>query len=193
MKKYEFTEETTEHSGRALHRIRALKDFRDVKAGDIGGWIEKEDNLSQEGAAWVYDEAWVCDSARVCDAARVCDEAIVCGFATVCDSAMVCNSATVCDVATVGGVVCVRDAARVGGFATVKSYDDFISFFPIGSRFDTATFFKGKDGRIFVKCGCFLGTIKGFRKKVVKTHGNNKFAREYLAAADLAEIHIKGE
>ncbi|EJF74094.1 hypothetical protein ME7_01609 [Bartonella birtlesii LL-WM9] len=32
-----------------LYRICALKDFDDVKAGHLGGFIEKESNLSHEG------------------------------------------------------------------------------------------------------------------------------------------------
>ncbi|EJF81205.1 hypothetical protein MCQ_00483, partial [Candidatus Bartonella washoeensis Sb944nv] len=42
MKKYEFTDETIEVNGRTLYRIRALKDFWQVKAGDLGGFIEHE-------------------------------------------------------------------------------------------------------------------------------------------------------
>lgn len=60
-KKYEFTGESKELNGVTLHRIRAIKDFRNVKAGDLGGWIEKESNLSHYGDAWVYGNAEVYD------------------------------------------------------------------------------------------------------------------------------------
>ena len=42
-----------------LYRIQALKDFARAKAGDIGGYIESESNLSQSGNAWVYGDARV--------------------------------------------------------------------------------------------------------------------------------------
>lgn len=44
MKKYELTTETMEFYGRTLTRIRALIniDRFNVKAGDLGGWIESE-------------------------------------------------------------------------------------------------------------------------------------------------------
>ena len=74
-KKYELTDETQEWNGRTLHRIRALADFGDVKAGELGGWIEKEENLSHNGNAWVYGDAWVCGDARVCGDAQVCGNA----------------------------------------------------------------------------------------------------------------------
>lgn len=48
-KKYELTEDTLEIDGHILHRIKALKDFGDVKKGDLGGFVEKESNLAQEG------------------------------------------------------------------------------------------------------------------------------------------------
>ena len=51
--------------GTKLYQIQALKDFGDVKAGELGGWIEKEANLSQEGNCWVFDDARVFGDARV--------------------------------------------------------------------------------------------------------------------------------
>lgn len=65
MKKYELTEECREFSWRKLYRIKALTSFSDVKEGGLGGWIEKEDNLSQNGAAWVDGNACVLGNARV--------------------------------------------------------------------------------------------------------------------------------
>ena len=58
-KKYELTSETKVSFGRTLYRIRALLSFGSVKAGDVGGWIEKESNLDQSGEARVSGEAWV--------------------------------------------------------------------------------------------------------------------------------------
>ena len=60
-----------EKRGDNLFRVVALKDFGNVKKGDIGGFIEKEENLSQEGLCWVYDNALICEGARVSDNARV--------------------------------------------------------------------------------------------------------------------------
>ena len=70
-RKYEFTGETKNWIGRKLHRIRAVRDFGDVKAGDLGGWIEKERNLSHDGDAWVYGNARVYGNAEVYGNARV--------------------------------------------------------------------------------------------------------------------------
>ena len=47
MKKYRLTEETTKVGNRPLYRIQALRDFGEVKEGELGGYIEAEKNLSQ--------------------------------------------------------------------------------------------------------------------------------------------------
>ena len=57
--KYRLTEETKIVDNIELHRIVCVKDFVDVKAGEKGGWIEREENLSQEGNCWVYNDAMV--------------------------------------------------------------------------------------------------------------------------------------
>ena len=74
-KKYEFTEETKVVCGRRLHRIRALRDFGGVEAGELGGFIEKEENLSHEENCWVYDNAAVYANARIYD------DAVIYGYA----------------------------------------------------------------------------------------------------------------
>lgn len=75
MKKYELTDETIEVYGTALHRIKALKDFGNVKKGELGGYVESERNLSQEGNCWVCGNAKVCGDAEVCGNARVYGDA----------------------------------------------------------------------------------------------------------------------
>lgn len=75
MKKFEFTGETKTISlffrTATLHRIRAVAEFGLVKIGDLGGWIEKEENLSHGGKAWVWGNAKVCGDAEVCGDAKV--------------------------------------------------------------------------------------------------------------------------
>ena len=82
MKKFELTSEfITNILGTKLFRIKALMEFGDVKAGDLGGYIEKEENLDHDGDAWVYGNARVCGDAWVYGNAEVCGDARVCGDA----------------------------------------------------------------------------------------------------------------
>ena len=108
MKKYEFTGETkTLSNGIILHRIKALVkiefDAVTINFGDLGGWIEKEENLSQDGNAWVYDDAQVYGNARVYDNAQVYGNAWVYDNALVCDDARVFGNALVFGNARVCG------------------------------------------------------------------------------------------
>nr|WP_139413270.1 hypothetical protein [Bartonella mastomydis] len=84
-KKYELTNEIKQIKHALtrniinLYRIRALKDFDDVKKGNLGGFIEKEVNLSHDGNCWVYDEACVYGHARVYENAKIRHYSQVCG------------------------------------------------------------------------------------------------------------------
>ena len=52
------------------------------------------------------------------------------------------------------------------------------------------TFFRCEDGKVRVVCGCFFGDMEEFRAIVKITHGGGKLAKEYLAIADLMEMHF---
>ena len=72
---YEFTGETKIFSGITLNQIRCTKAIAKlgIQVGNIGGWIEKKENLS--GDAWVYGDARVSGKARVSGNARIYDNA----------------------------------------------------------------------------------------------------------------------
>ena len=72
-RKYELTDITMRYEGRTLYRIRALKDFADVKKGKLGGWVQTEDNLSQKGNCWIYNNAKCMDNARMYDNSTMFD------------------------------------------------------------------------------------------------------------------------
>ena len=71
-----------------------------------------------------------------------------------------------------------------------KEIKEMIKFEGFGSKHRCTYFFKLTDGQIYVRCGCFAGYINEFREQVKETHGDNKFAKEYEAVADLAEMHF---
>lgn len=140
--KYELTDQSKTVNGHVLHRIRALRDFAGVNAGDLGGWIEDEDNLSSEG------NAWVCGNARV------------------------------------------YGNAWVYGNARIDSPKNLLLAGDIGSRESFTSIYPCADRKIWVSCGCFFGTLDEFELKVRKTHGDNKFGKEYSALITLARIHF---
>ena len=158
MKKFELTAEFVKNVfGKKMFRIKALVAFGDVEKGELGGFIEKENNLSHSGDAWVYGDAQVSGDAWVSGNAQVSGNAWVSGNALVYDNA---------------------DLAVVTGF---------------GRYFRATTFFRCKDKILRVQCGCFYGDLAQFREIVKKTHGGSKYAKEYLAIADLMELHFSDE
>ena len=89
----------------------------------------------------------------------------------------------------------VRSAAVVCDNAIVRSNSDYLIIGPIDYQSGTTTFFKtsDKDKAIKVACNGFTGDIDAFQKKVIKTHGNNNYAKEYKLAIEIAKIHILGK
>ena len=162
MKKFKLTSEfIVDISGVKLFRIKALIEFGNVKAGDLGGYIEKEKNLSHMGNAWVSGNAQVFGNARVFGNAWVSGNARVSGDTQVFGDARVSGD---------------KDYAYAHGF---------------GSCNRTTTFFRLKDGDVGVRCGCFYGTLAQFRDNVCETHGETKKAQEYLMLADLMDFRFK--
>ena len=87
--KYKLTSETKEVFGTKLYRIEALMDFDGIEKGDKGGFVEKEENLSQKGNAWVHGDALVFGNAQVYDNAQVSGNAQIFGDAQVFGNAWV--------------------------------------------------------------------------------------------------------
>jgi hypothetical protein len=85
MKHYKLTKNTKTEFGVKLFQIEATIDFKWAKKGELGGWIEKEENLEQDGDARVYGnarvygDAWVSGDARVYGNAQVYGDAQVYG------------------------------------------------------------------------------------------------------------------
>lgn len=171
MSKYKFTGETKSFFGIELNQIMAVVDFGDVRTGDVGGWIESENNLSQFGNAWVSGNARVSGDARVSDNARVSDDARVYGDARV------------------SGNACVYGNAYVYGNARVSDEQHILVIGPVGSRNDFTTFFKTNRG-ISVKCGCFQGDLNDFLSSVERTHGDSCHGKVYRLAAEMAKVQI---
>ena len=94
--KYKLTKNKKTIGDITLYQIEALKNFSNIKKGDLGGWIEKESNLSQQGNCWVYGDAKVSGNAMVYGDARVYDNAWVSGFAEVSGDAKVFGNTVVC-------------------------------------------------------------------------------------------------
>lgn len=177
-RKYELLERETN----GLCRIRALRDIPEigVEAGDVGGYVESEANLAQEGNCWVAGNAKAFQKSTVINDAVLQDEAWALGKVVVSHDAKI------------RGCVHAYGEAWIARGADIQSDQDYFYIFRIESYFDQATFYRSENG-ISMVCSCFTGTLEEFREKVRKIHGDTKYAREYELACQLAELHILGQ
>lgn len=116
-KKYKLTKETMCFDGVTLHRIKALKDFGDVVAGELGGWVEAERNLSQEGNCWINMEAKAYGYTEIRDNAVLTCGAIACENATIGDDTFVTDESVIRGFTYLYGNVEVSGESVIGGYA----------------------------------------------------------------------------
>ena len=209
-KKYKLTEESINYCNKTLYRIEALKNFGNVKKGDKGGYVEKEDNLSQEGDCWISDNAKVFDSAVVSGNAKVYGNAKVCGNtkvfgdAYVYGNALVYNNAViygkaevfsdavvydkvrVFDDAYVCGKVIVCGNAQVCGDAEIKNNSDYIVF---KNWWSSGRHFTWTRSNNMWKVGCFYGTGK---ELITKAYKDSEISgREYERMVNYVETILQ--
>ncbi|EJF86340.1 hypothetical protein [Candidatus Bartonella washoeensis] len=119
-------------NGHLLYRIRALKDFDDVKKVISGGYSEKQSNLFHKGNCWVYDHARFFQNARVFGNAKVkgyfvdvygdakiYDNTCVSGYAHISDETVICGNARVGGYAKISDGAYICDESRVFDDAVV--------------------------------------------------------------------------
>lgn len=205
--KYELLkDDTIEHCGRTLYRIKALISFDAIVAGELGGYIETENNLDHNGNAWVFGNAkvfgnaWVSDNAQVFDNAKVYSNAQVFDNAKVCGNTEIFGNAQIYDNAKVSGNARIHGAAKVCGNAWVSgsafvNSSAFISerkmiFWAsnVGSENGTLSVFNGQYGLIVTR-GCFTGTVDEFLSRSKKVH-DDKTHHEYKLLIEVAQSRI---
>lgn len=113
--KYKLTKNTKSWCGITLFQIEATVSFGAVAKGELGGWVEKEANLSQDGNAWVYGNAAVYGDARVYGNAQVYGDAWVYGNAVVYGNARVYGNAAVYGNARVSAKASFTKGWFIGG------------------------------------------------------------------------------
>lgn len=115
---------------RKFFQVKALKDFGDVRAGSLGGYVEHENNLSQEGECWIKPMVILMDNASVENNAQVIGDSIIRNNAIVKDNALVSN-AVICD-----NVVVKDDAFIIGGKCEYRNT-------PVRENISIKGYFKG--------------------------------------------------
>ena len=195
-KKYELIPSDIE----GLFRVKALKDFNNVKKGDIGGYVESENNLSQLDDCWIYDNAKVYDNAIVCDNVQVWNNAQIYGYAVVVDNAKVCDNAEIGGKARIEGNAVIQGNAEVSGNARIwgnaevsgnaiiSSNKDYIIF---KNWWSSRRFFTWTRSNNMWKVGCFYGTGEELIAKAYKD--SEESGREYECIVKYVERILNTE
>ena len=175
--KYTLTDETIDYHGHKLYRIKAIKSFNGIRKGSLGGWVESEDNLSQEGNCWILHEAKVFRKAKVSENAKVKDNACIYGNACVRGNAKISGNAevygnvciydyvSISGYAKIFGSISINGYACIRGDAVIKSTNDYTVFENIWS---TSRHFTWTRSNNMWAVGCFYGTSKELIKKGYK-------------------------
>ena len=137
--KYELINKTKTEHGQILYRIRALKDFNDVKKGNIGGFVENYNVLSQYGNCWIYDNAVVegdrlliKDNAQIRNKAEILESeifgnVIISGNTTVLGGAVIKDNVEISGKVRISATCIISDNVKISGEAQIDGNDIKIS------------------------------------------------------------------
>ena len=167
-KKYELIESNI----KGLYRVKALKDFGDVKKGDIGGYVENPNNLSHEGYCWIYDNAIIHDNVKIYDNAiihdnvKIYDDARIYGdceiwdYAVIQDNARIYGNSRISDCAVIDGNAKIYGDSEIWNYAIIR--DNALIY---GDSVISGNAFIGGDTEI--KTGRHIGCIEEKFKNVL--------------------------
>lgn len=204
-----------------LYRIIALRDISTnscyIKKGEIGGFVESYDNLSQEGNCWIEKNSYVYENAKVVEDSIIQSSSYVYGFSMIKGSAITNSNIQDCCISDSSVTESkLNDCTITNESEIIKSniqdcnlYNivikegefkrniDYVQIKGLGSRYGNTVFYPNREGEIVVTCGCFFGTLKEFKQRVKCTHvkdetGFNKYREEYLRLIKIMRIHFYG-
>ena len=122
--KYCILEERKGFLNKEVNRIMAMRSFLVrghilVVMGDIGGYVEKEDNLSQKGNCWIDGDSMALDDSKISGDSYLHGHVLTIGNATVSGNAFIKDGCTVTGDAVIDGDVCITSNSHVSGKSKV--------------------------------------------------------------------------
>ncbi|AKK06466.1 hypothetical protein CMUST_10750 [Corynebacterium mustelae] len=138
------TNDTRDHYGHTLYRLRYSTDCWPDIPGSRAGWVESAANI--RGNADIGVDAIVWGNAVISGAACVSDYAEICGNAQVSGLATVGDRVHICGTARVYGDVHLCGRAIIAGDADVCSDSHWISIDPLDASGTHLTMFRTRSG-----------------------------------------------
>lgn len=90
--------------------------IKDVTAGEHGGWVESERNLSQEGNCWINMEV------KAYSYTEICDNAVLTCRAIACENSTIGNDTLVTDESVIRGFTYLYGNVEVSGKSVIDGY-----------------------------------------------------------------------
>ena len=175
-KKYKILRnDTIIYKGVKLYRIQALKSFNDVEKGDLGGYIQKHQNLSHDGNCWVYDSAKVFGEALVEDNAEIHNQATIYGSALIAHDAKIFDNASVFKLGRVFNNACIFNNVKIYGHTIVC---------------DRAELYDNAE--VFNDAMVFGNAVIEDNAKICNSAKVSQYAKVYNNAIISNKAHIKG-
>lgn len=213
-KKYELLENDTILKGKTiLYRIKALRNFNDVHKGDLGGYIESENNLSQFNDCWIYNascqvfgNALICDNAKIQDGAKISGQAtiggnaIIKGLACIFGDTFILGNTVADGIVRISGETIIRGNTHIGKFtrltdtvtlkdAVIQDYYDCLCLSGIRKSFFPIAFYRTKKG-INVYEGGVTFTLPEFQQRVSTNSTQEYTLEECNLMLDLVKLHF---
>ncbi|MBA4698470.1 MAG: hypothetical protein H2212_03470 [Ruminococcus sp.] len=102
-----------------VFRIQAIRDFGDVKKGDLGGFVQSDRNLAHDGTCWLYGDSLCIGNAVVYEDAKLYDTSKAIDYARIHENAVMLNESKVAQYGDVFGSARLKDEVVVGGSAKI--------------------------------------------------------------------------
>lgn len=185
-RKYELIESDI----RGLHRIKALKDFGDVRKGDIGGYVENPYNLSHTGDCWIYNNAKVYGNAEIFEYAEIFDNAVIQGNAKIYGvsviekNALIYGTSSICGYACIGGNAEIKNGMHIGNIN-----EKFKDILYIQCKKRLITVYSDINNIIKCNIGCQKGmTLEDLLQRIEEDGGMNEHRKEYVRIMENAHL-----
>ena len=204
-KKYELTDETVEIRGRKLYRIKAIRSFKWVNSGDLGGFVESEYNLSHDGNCWIGDNAKVYNNSRVSDNAIVKGNAALdmstASMECIIQDKSIIYASNISGRARIYGFSYIRysliDARMSFWNAHVRHSENFVYIHNAGTRLwtESITIYGLEDepktiDDIGISYRTFVGTFREFIDFISHQYDYDKNHKKYAHILNIARIHF---
>ena len=131
-----------------------------------------------------------CSCCSECSNCFGCYGCSYCSCCTGCSNCFGCSGCSDCSYCFgCSGCSCCSDCSNCFGW---KKSPEQITSPKMGSRKSQTTVYFD-DSRTEVVCGCFRGTLEEFKDKVLQTHGDSQYVKDYQAWIGRVEKYIKGQ